>query len=118
MSVKEFWKDCTEHCTSQQHGDYLGAAVTLREPTDRELASFFSLMCGNVGCATDSFGRTLLHLAASVGRRDLVQWLVQKCEANINVQDRESGYTSLHRSIFYGHLNVAVILIQVCHRSF
>lgn len=116
MSAKDSCKDCTESCVSRQHGDELGAVVTLREPTDQEIASYLSISCGNVGCLIDNSGRTILHMVASLGRRELAQWLIHKCEANINAQDVESGYTALHRSIFYGQLNVAVMLVQVCQQ--
>lgn len=115
MGSKDSWRDCTENCMSQIHGDCFSAALTMREPTDKELASFLSLVCANVGALVDTSGRTILHMAASLGRRDLVQWLVQRCGANLNAQDRESGYTPLHRSIFYGQLNIAVTLVQVWH---
>lgn len=118
MSAKDTWKDCTEKCVSFQHGDFLGAVVTLREPSDRDVATALSLLCGNVGSLVDSSGRCLLHLAASVGRKELAQWLVQRCGANLNALDRESGYTPLHRSIFYGQLNVAVTLAQVILYNF
>lgn len=113
MSIKDSLRDCTDKCVSLQHADFLGAVVTLREPSDKDVASSLSLFCGNVGSLVDSSGRYLLHLAASVGRKELAQWLVQKCGANLNAQDRESGYTPLHRSIFYGQLNVAVALAQM-----
>ncbi|XP_034241662.1 inhibitor of Bruton tyrosine kinase [Thrips palmi] len=113
MSAKDSLKDCTEKCVSLQHGDSLGAIVTLREPSDKDVATSLSLLCGNVGSLVDSSGRCLLHLAASVGRMELAQWLVQRCGSDLNAQDRESGYTPLHRSIFYGQLNVAVILAQM-----
>ncbi|KAK3920688.1 Inhibitor of Bruton tyrosine kinase [Frankliniella fusca] len=113
MTGKDFLGDCTENCMSLQHGDAFGAALTWREPTDRELASALTLLCGNVGSIADSLGRTILHMAASLGRRELVQWLIQRCDANLNAQDHESGYTPLHRSIFYGQINVAVILLQL-----
>lgn len=113
MTGKDFLGDCTENCMSLKHGDAFGAALTWREPTDRELASALTLLCGNVGSIADSLGRTILHMAASLGRRELVQWLIQRCDANLNAQDHESGYTPLHRSIFYGQINVAVILLQL-----
>lgn len=113
MNNKDTWRDCTEECRSQQHGDSLGAALILREPSDKELASSLPLLCGNLASLVDSSGRTLLHMAASMGRRGFVQWLIKKYDVNLNTQDRESGYTPLHRSIFYGQLNVAVVLMQL-----
>lgn len=61
----------------------------------------------------DTFGRTVLHVAASCGRRDLCLWLLKTYAGNINLTDIESGYTALHRSIAYGYINVAVALMKV-----
>jgi ankyrin repeat protein len=62
---------------------------------------------------TDSSGRTALHLAASCGHGAVVRWLVRRAHAGIDVRDIESGYTALHRSIFYGQIHVAADLIKV-----
>lgn len=61
----------------------------------------------------DSEKRSALHTAASCGRRDLCLWLIKNGKADRNLKDHESGYTPLHRSIFYGHINIAVCLIEV-----
>lgn len=61
----------------------------------------------------DEEGRCALHLAVSCGRRDLCHWLIKAGKGDINLKDSESGYTPLHRSIFYGHINIAVTLIEV-----
>lgn len=61
----------------------------------------------------DEEGRSALHLAVSCGRRDLCHWLIKAGKGDINLKDSESGYTPLHRSIFYGHINIAVTLIEV-----
>lgn len=59
-------------------------------------------------------GRTALHMAASRGRNGLMEWLVRhSSDAFINARDRESGYTSLHRSIFYGQIHSAVTLMKL-----
>lgn len=43
----------------------------------------------------------------------VVEWLLQHEGVNIQAKEPISGYTALHRSIFYGQLNVARTLIQV-----
>jgi ankyrin repeat protein len=45
------------------------------------------------------FGRTALHLAASWNRTDIIQLLVDCPHVNVNVRDRENGWTALHRLI-------------------
>ncbi|XKL59654.1 hypothetical protein PGB90_000670 [Kerria lacca] len=98
--LSNIYKECSRNCKSKQHAAELISAITLPSSiiTDRQLA--------------DELGRTVLHIAASCGRKDLCQWLIKCCNADIDSQDLESGYTSLHNSIFYGHINVTVLLIQ------
>lgn len=62
---------------------------------------------------SDGRGKTVLHMAAAFGRKDLCIWLITKAEASINCGDYESGYTPLHAALFYGHVDVAVKLIEV-----
>jgi ankyrin repeat protein len=44
-------------------------------------------------------GRTALHLAAQWNRADIVQLLVDCPHVNVNLKDRENGWTALHRLI-------------------
>lgn len=44
-------------------------------------------------------GRTALHLAASWNRTDILQLLVDCPHANVNIRDRENGWTALHRLV-------------------
>lgn len=106
-------RDCVVgRCTSVQHGGQLAAAATMRagEPV---LMAYMRWLCGTCGRITDSLGRTVLHLAASCGQGAVVRWLVRRADAGIDVRDIESGYTALHRSIFYGQIHVAADLIKV-----
>lgn len=99
-------------CTSLQHGGQLAAVATMRAEQPL-LAAYMRWLCGTCGRATDSAGRTALHLAASCGHGAVVRWLVRCADAGIDVRDIESGYTPLHRSIFYGQIHVAADLIKV-----
>lgn len=99
-------------CTSVQHGGQLAAAATMRAGGPL-LMAYMRWLCGTCGRITDSSGRTVLHLAASCGHGAVVRWLVRRADASIDVRDIESGYTALHRSIFYGQIHVATDLIKV-----
>lgn len=106
-------RDCTEKCKSKQQANELISVLTKRGITDSELGSFLNWKCLNCGVIYDPVGRTALHFAASCGRKKVVHWLIRNKNAQINGKDLESGYTALHRSIFYGKINVAVSLIQL-----
>jgi len=95
-----------------QHGGQLAAVATMRarEPL---LAAYMRWLCGACGRVNDSSGRTVLHMAASCGHAAIARWLVRQADAGIDVRDMESGYTALHRSIFYGQIHVAADLIKV-----
>jgi ankyrin repeat protein len=103
-------------CTSVQHGGQLAAAATMRAGQPL-LAAYMRWLCGMCGRVTDSSGRTALHLAASCGHGAVVRWLVRRADAGIDVRDVESGYTALHRSIFYGQIHVAADLIKVSDKQ-
>jgi hypothetical protein len=108
--------DCTDRCRSIQHGDIITAAISRRSVSDFDLCSYLNYICTCCESVKDSVGRTALHVAASCGRVNLVWWLVQNRHANINAKDDESGFTALHRSIFYGKINVAVELMKLGKR--
>lgn len=58
-------------------------------------------------------------MTASRGRNGLMEWLVHhSSDAFINARDRESGYTPLHRSIFYGQIHSAVALMKLGKKYF
>lgn len=105
-------RDCTERCKSKQHANELCTVISKRGVADNEICAYMNWRCYNCGQIIDSAGRSLLHFAASCGRKKVVQWLLKK-GALINGRDLESGYTPLHRCIFYGKINVAVNLIQL-----
>lgn len=104
---------CTDKCRFIEHGDIITAAITKRSITDQDLCSFLNFICVCCETVRDASGRTALHMAASCGRTELVKWLVRNRHADINARDEESGYTALHRSIFYGKIDVAVELIKM-----
>nr|XP_049701177.1 inhibitor of Bruton tyrosine kinase [Helicoverpa armigera] len=114
MSKHKAEVDCTSRCRSRSHGQALTSAITKRSISDEALASFIKGTCANFIKAFDFEGRTALHTAASRGRIALMDWLIRhSSEAFINARDRESGYTPLHRSVFYGQIHAAVALMKI-----
>lgn len=116
MSVNKYVQleqDCTEKCKSKRQASQLFPVLTKRCVSDAEICSYLSNSCSNCGIIHDCLGRTALHFAASCGRTQVIKWLTSKRNAQINFKDFESGYTALHRSVFYGKINSAVALIQL-----
>uniref|UniRef100_A0A146MBK5 Inhibitor of Bruton tyrosine kinase n=1 Tax=Lygus hesperus TaxID=30085 RepID=A0A146MBK5_LYGHE len=105
--------DCTESCRSEYHARRLNAAITKRNLSDFQIACYLVKTCRNFSKISDGLGKTVLHTAASCGRKNLCQWLITKAEANASVPDLESGYTPLHTALFYGYVDVAVKLIEL-----
>ncbi|PKI82340.1 hypothetical protein MVES1_003487 [Malassezia vespertilionis] len=63
----------------------------------------------------DYFGRTVLHLLASsddIAAHDYLEQLLTHPSVNLNLQDKESGWTALHRALYAGNLRVAIRLLQ------
>ncbi|XP_076259663.1 inhibitor of Bruton tyrosine kinase isoform X2 [Rhynchophorus ferrugineus] len=106
-------QDCTDKGSSIQHGNIINATISSREISDKDLCSYIKYVCERCEHVADTVGRNALHLAASCGRNDLVQWLVECREADINIRDKESGYTALHRSVYYGKIHTTVELIKL-----
>jgi hypothetical protein len=103
-------RDCTSRCVSAQHAHQLINAVT--KGTMQQIMLYLS-RCHNAAVIRDSLGRTVLHVAASCGCSQLIIELLSD-GSDLNIQDLESGWTALHRSLFYGHLTTARHLIAVC----
>uniref|UniRef100_A0A3P9JX64 Inhibitor of Bruton agammaglobulinemia tyrosine kinase n=1 Tax=Oryzias latipes TaxID=8090 RepID=A0A3P9JX64_ORYLA len=102
--------DCTPKCRSQQHADQVIAALT--GGSERQLKAFLTLYCHNATTLRDAFGRTALHLAASLGKKAVLEWLLESKGADLMVKDKESGWTALHRSAFYGQIHCLPPLIK------
>ncbi|KAF4517403.1 hypothetical protein B566_EDAN005012 [Ephemera danica] len=106
---------CMRRCRSHVHGATIGAAII--RGSEEEAVAYIKWLCSNCAQVTDQCGRTALHVAASKGRRRVAEWLIKHRDAILNLRDQESGYTALHRSIFYGQIHVAVSLIKVMQTS-
>nr|XP_005157916.1 inhibitor of Bruton tyrosine kinase [Danio rerio] len=102
--------DCTPKCRSERHADEVISALT--SGSEACLRAFLSVHCHNSATLRDEFGRTALHLAASMGKRELLQWLLDCKHADLLAKDKESGWTALHRSAFYGQIHCLITLIK------
>jgi len=65
---------------------------------------------GKIVFPTSDGGRSLLHLAASLGFHALTEELIRR-GADLDKRDA-NGYTALHYSTFYGHAMCAQLLVQ------
>uniref|UniRef100_A0A7N6BGV5 BTB domain-containing protein n=1 Tax=Anabas testudineus TaxID=64144 RepID=A0A7N6BGV5_ANATE len=104
------WSYCTPKCRSQQHADQVVAALT--GGTEGKLRAFLISHCHNAATLRDAFGRTALHLAASLGKKALLEWLLDSKNADLTAKDKESGWTALHRSAFYGQIHCLIPLVK------
>ncbi|KAL6108805.1 ibtk [Pungitius sinensis] len=102
--------DCTPKCRSQQHADEVVAALT--GGSEGRLRAFLTSHCHNATALRDAFGRTALHLASSLGKKALLAWLLESKNADLTVKDKESGWTAVHRSAFYGHIHCLISLVK------
>uniref|UniRef100_A0A3Q3JX55 BTB domain-containing protein n=1 Tax=Monopterus albus TaxID=43700 RepID=A0A3Q3JX55_MONAL len=102
--------DCTPKCRSQEHADQVVAALT--GGSEGQLRAFLTSYCHNAATLRDAFGRTALHLAASLGKKALLEWLVESKGGDLMVKDKESGWTALHRSAFYGQIHCLITLVK------
>lgn len=106
-------RDCTENCKSIKHGNLISASLTKRCVTEADLWCFINFICYCCESVKDSSGRTALHVAASCGKTEIIKYLCEHKHLNLNMRDLESGYTALHRSIFYGKIDAAVCLMKL-----
>lgn len=104
--------DCTPKCRSLQHADEVVAALT--GGSEGQLRAFLTSHCHNAATLRDAFGRTALHLAASLGKKALLEWLLENKSADLMVKDKESGWNAVHRSAFYGQIHCLISLAKVC----
>uniref|UniRef100_A0A8C9HJ41 Inhibitor of Bruton tyrosine kinase n=1 Tax=Piliocolobus tephrosceles TaxID=591936 RepID=A0A8C9HJ41_9PRIM len=102
--------DCTSKCRSLKHALDVLSVVT--KGSENQIKAFLSSHCYNAATIKDVFGRNALHLVSSCGKKGVLDWLIQK-GVDLLVKDRESGWTALHRSIFYGHIDCVWSLLKV-----
>ena len=105
-----FEAECGPKCRSKQHNLEVNSVVTKGSLVELQA---YSRLCHTWAQHTDTAGRSALHVAASCGKTDMVDWLVAEKHQDLSQKDRESGWTALHRALFYGQLAAARLLIQV-----
>ncbi|CAM9456319.1 unnamed protein product [Ectocarpus sp. 6 AP-2014] len=59
----------------------------------------------------NSLGETPLHLAARHGLEEMATVLID-AGASVHLKDWESGWTPLHRSLYFGHIRLSLLLLQ------
>lgn len=102
--------ECGLKCKSKRHALEVNAAVT--KGLLEEIQAYCKL-CYASTQMTDIYGRTTLHVAASCGKCDVVEWLMTDRNADATLKDVESGWTALHRAAFYGQMAAFRLLVQV-----
>lgn len=84
-----------------------------REGSVSDVESALALLkknCGNIN-ARNAFGVTPLHVATWRNHIPIVRRLLA-AGADPNARDGESGWSSLHRALHFGHIAVANVLLQ------
>ncbi|XP_018425075.1 PREDICTED: inhibitor of Bruton tyrosine kinase [Nanorana parkeri] len=104
------WPECTTRCRSLQHALDVISVVT--RGSEQQIKAFLSSYCCNATTLKDDYGRNALHIAASCGKKEVLDWLASK-GVDLSVKDKESGWTAFHRSIFYGHIHCAFSLLKL-----
>ena len=52
-------------------------------------------------------------MAASHGHLDIAEWLVARKKVAVDTVDGESGWSALHRSVYFGELGMTACLMSV-----
>ncbi|KAH8397186.1 hypothetical protein KR215_010290 [Drosophila sulfurigaster] len=110
-AIKNQEYDCTAKCRQREHGNNITAAITKRSIDDQKLAAFIAKTCANFNNIRDYLGRSAVHMCASVARYTILEWLLNH-GAHIDERDYESGSSPLHRALFYGCIDCAVLLLR------
>uniref|UniRef100_A0A182Y6E7 BTB domain-containing protein n=1 Tax=Anopheles stephensi TaxID=30069 RepID=A0A182Y6E7_ANOST len=111
FTISDYDYECTKKCQLVSHGNAITFALTKRAVSDELLAAYIAKTCRNFAHVLDEHGRSALHMAASVGRSAIVEWLINQ-GASLTQKDLESGHTALHRAMYYGNVGAAVLLVK------
>ena len=102
--------ECTPECASPTHAGVILTSVALG---NLRLLQHCSNLCSNAWRISDGFGRSPLHVAASRGHTHITEWLIARKKVAVDTVDKESGWSALHRSVYFGELGTAVSLVKV-----
>ncbi|XVE90196.1 hypothetical protein DITRI_Ditri20bG0059300 [Diplodiscus trichospermus] len=94
-------------------GSHKDLWLAVREGSLHDVDSALALskkMGGNIN-SRNSFGMTPLHIATWRNHIPIIQRLLA-AGADPDARDGESGWSSLHRALHFGHLAVASVLLQ------
>ncbi|XP_010190030.1 PREDICTED: inhibitor of Bruton tyrosine kinase isoform X3 [Mesitornis unicolor] len=108
--MSAFMPDCTSKCRSLQHALDVISVVT--RGSEGQIKAFLSSYCYNAATIKDAFGRNVIHLASSCGKKGVLDWLAETKGVDLLAKDKESGWTALHRSIFYGYIDCVLSLLK------
>jgi len=111
MSVICSRADCTPKCKSTGHCSELTTVLSAAVSEPAALA-WIARHCHNPGKLKDKGGRSLVHLATSTGKLQVLEWLLTYKDGQLNGKDAESGYSPLHRAMFHGQVRAVVYLIK------
>lgn len=64
--------------------------------------------------AFDEDGDASIHVAAATGRLDVVRFLVERANADVNLKTQKHHRTPLYQASIYGHRDVCLYLISWC----
>ncbi|XP_053918216.1 inhibitor of Bruton tyrosine kinase isoform X2 [Cuculus canorus] len=102
--------DCTSKCRSLQHALDVISVVT--RGSEGQIKAFLSSYCYNAATIKDAFGRNVVHLASSCGKKGVLDWLAETKGVDLLAKDKESGWTALHRGVFYGYIDCVLSLLK------
>ena len=100
---------CREFCArGEQVGVGLSAHVPLQWRMGADLIGIFIFI---VMCRIGPVGANALHLATWRNHAGIVESVLGVPHIDLDAQDEESGWTALHRALYFGHVRLAVALV-------
>nr|CAB3255180.1 inhibitor of Bruton tyrosine kinase [Phallusia mammillata] len=113
--MSNFEERCLPKCTFVGCVDNVNSVIL--RGTLHQVKEYVRSHCINALYRQDSNGRTPLHVTASCGKADILHWLLEQAKEspstfNVNCKDVESGWTALHRAVYFGRVGCVVALLQ------
>ena len=94
--------ECTPKCRLTKHADLVLSAITKEDAAS--IRAILPRICSNFARVSDQFGRNALHLAASCGKGDILEWLVKEFTDGII-----HGDTNPTKAVSYDMLNIYLL---------